>query len=314
VDKAQGEVAAHRAAFDRVHNELLALQGTQTQHAERHAEEVGTLKAQATALAARRDELTQQKADLERDRDELRGRLDTAQRTLAQREEALGVQKRTLAASERAHHEVHLVAESESRSLAAEKQRRVAAEQRIEQLTRDLETLARESQVSSPTSEVLALLFGKQEEMLTAELHDVRIHRDEAIAERELLSARILKLMAPGQYLEHAAAAGYDLTKDPLIRLKREEVVVESRLAAWQDAHKKRRRARRLDPEQTLDEQAYAAALSFRWKQINHPHLRRKQQPTWIAVGFLLDAESERYLLTLTQDRIDEMKKRLALG
>ena len=35
---------------------------------------------------------------------------------------------------------------------------------------------------------------------------------------------------------EHAAAAGYDLTKDPLIRLKREEVLVENRLVAWQDA------------------------------------------------------------------------------
>ena len=70
--------------------------------------------------------------------------------------------------------------------------------------------------------------------------------------------------------------------------------------------------ARRLDPEQTLDEQAYAAALSFRWKQINHPHLRRKRQPKWIAVGFLLDAESEKYLLTLTQERIEEMKRRVA--
>lgn len=45
--------------------------------------------------------------------------------------------------------------------------------------------------------------------------------------------------MAPGQYLEHAAAAGYDLTKDPLIRLKREEVLVENRLAALQQARNK---------------------------------------------------------------------------
>lgn len=88
--------------------------------------------------------------------------------------------------------------------------------------------------------------------------------------------------------------------------------MVENRLAAWQKANKKRRRARRLDPEQTLDEQAYAAALSFRWKQINHPHVRRKQQSRWIAVGFLLDAESERYLLTLTEERREEMKRKMA--
>ncbi len=151
-----------------------------------------------------------------------------------------------------------------------------------------------------------------RDDILTTELHQVRLHRDEAIAERELLSARILKLMAPGQYLEHAAAAGYDLTKDPLIRLKREEVRIEDRLAAWQEENRKRRRARRYDPEQTLDEQAYAAALSSRWKQKNHPHLRRKQKPRWLAVGFLLDAESEKYLLTLTQERIEEMQKKMA--
>lgn len=68
--------------------------------------------------------------------------------------------------------------------------------------------------------------------------------------------------MAPGQYLEHAAAAGYDLTKAPLIRPKREETLVESRLAAWQQANKKSHRARRFDPGQTVDEQAYAATPS----------------------------------------------------
>lgn len=139
----------------------------------------------------------------------------------------------------------------------------------------------------------------------------MRRHRDDAITERELLAARILKLMAPGQYREHATAAGYDVTQDPLIRLKRNKVLVENRLAAWPESHGKRRRARRLDPEQTLDEQAYAAALSSRWKQIDHPHPRRKHPPKWVAVGFLLDAESERYLLTLTEERIEEMRRKM---
>lgn len=312
-DKAQGAAAENRAALDRANNDLSELQSAHAQHAKQHGEEVALLKEKAAALVALREDLVKQKAEITRDYDELRGRVESAERALAQRDDDLSLQRRTLAASERAHQEVHAVAESESRSLRAEKERRIAAEQRVEQLTRDLETLARETGSSSANnSEIMALLFGKQEELLTAELKEVRTHRDEAIAERELLSARILKLMAPGQYLEHAAAAGYDLTKDPLIRLKREEVLVENRLAAWQDAHKKRRRARRLDPEQTLDEQAYAAALAFRWKQINHPHLRRKQQPKWIAVGFLLDGESEKYLLTLTQERIEEMRKRVA--
>lgn len=312
LEKVQGEAAEHRAALDRQSKDLQEVRAAQTQHLKKHAEEVDTLKAQTTALIALRDELTKQKTELTRDRDELRGRVEHVERTVAQRDEDLSLQRRNLAASERAHQEVHIVAESESRSLRAEKERRIAAEKRVEQLSLDLDKLVSKRQEETTDAEIMTLLLTKQEELFSEELKEVRTHRDEAIAERELLAARILKLMAPGQYLEHAATAGYDLTKDPLIRLKREEVLVENRLAAWQDAHKKRRRARRLDPEQTLDEQAYAAALSFRWKQINHPHLRRKRQPKWIAVGFLLDAESEKYLLTLTQERIEEMKRRVA--
>lgn len=312
LEKVQGEAAEHRSALERQSKDLLEVRAAQTQYIKKHAEEVATLKAQTTALLALRDDLTKQKAELTRDRDELRGRVEHAERTLAQRDDDLSLQHRNLAASERAHQEVHLVAESESRSLRAEKERRIAAEKRVEQLSLDLDKLVNKRQEETTDTEIMTLLLAKREELFTEELKEVRTHRDEAIAERELLAARILKLMAPGQYLEHAAAAGYDLTKDPLIRLKREEVLVENQLAAWQDAHKKRRRARRLDPEQTLDEQAYAAALAFRWKQINHPHLRRKRQPKWIAVGFLLDAESEKYLLTLTQERIEEMKRRVA--
>lgn len=313
VDKAKDEAAESRATLERVNKDLGELRTAHAQQVKQHAEEVSTLKANAAALTTARDELLKQNTDLTRARDELRSRAENAERTLAQRDEELNQQRRNLTASERAHQEVHIVAESESRSLRAEKERRLAAERRVEQLSLDLDRLVvGKSPEETTTSDLMALLLTKQEELLTAELKEMRLHRDEAIAERELLAARILKLMAPGQYLEHAAAAGYDLTKDPLIRLKREEVLVENRLAAWQEAHKKRRRARRLDPEQTLDEQAYAAALSFRWKQINHPHLRRKRHPKWIAVGFLLDAESEKYLLTLTQERIEEMKRRVA--
>lgn len=259
--------------------EASELRNAQVRAAERAAGELRAMTAQRDELAAQRESLTRQNTELGQRRGELASQLEAAERNLTQRDGELQKQRQNFAAVERAHQEVHVVAASESRSLRAEKERRIAAEQRIEQLA--------------------------------AERKEVRQHRDDAIAERELLAARILKLMAPGQYLEHAAAAGYDLTKDPLIRLKREEVLVENRLAAWQEAGKKSRRARRLDSEQTLDEQAYAAALSFRWKQINHPHLRRKQQPRWIAVGFLLDAESERYLLTLTEKRNEQMKGKM---
>lgn len=294
-------------------HQLSMLRQTHAEFAVKHAEETRMRAAREETNSSRYNHLAQQNAALLQSREELHRRAMTAERTLTERDNELKQHRQNLAAAERAHQEVHSIAESTSRSLHIEKERRDAAERRIEQLTHELDRLARESQEMRRPDEQRDLI-GMRDNILTAELHEVRLHRDEAIAERERLSARILKLMAPGQYLEHAAAAGYDLTKDPLIRIKREEVLIEHRLAEWQDANKKRRRARRLDPEQTLDEQAYAAALSFRWRHIDHPHLRRKQKPRWIAVGFLLDGDSEAYLLTLARERIEDMRGRLAAG
>lgn len=297
-------------ALQQARGELSTLRQSRTRQAEEHAQEVGKLKSQAAALTAQREQLAEQIKALSTSAEGLRARAERAETTLAQRDEELSVQHRNFVAAEQAHKEVHIVAESESRSLSAEKSRRLAAEQRVEQLTRELERLARASRLEEGGHQQLSL-FGPREEVLWAELRDVRSHRDAAIAERELLSARILRLMSPGKYLEHAAAAGYDITKDPLIRLKREEVLVEGQLAALQASKKKRRRARPYDPAETLDEQAYAAALTFRWKQINHPHKRRKQKPTWVSVGFLLDAESEKYLALLTEERIEEIERKI---
>lgn len=113
---------------------------------------------------------------------------------------------------------------------------------------------------------------------------------------------------APGQYQHHAAAIGYDFTRDPLLALMRQEVLTSDRYADWQARHCLRRTARRRDPAQTLDEQAYAAAIAARWRLIDHPHVRLADRPTWRLLGCLLDERSERYLLTLTQERIDELR------
>lgn len=306
---AQRQLSEHVATS----HQLTALQQTYSDLVVKQAEEASVRAVREEALSSKYDLLSQQNAGLLQARDDLHHRVMTAERTLAERDSELKGKQQHLAATERAHQEVYSVAESNSRSLQLEKERRAAAELRIEQLTYEVDRLERESQGRDYPGEQ-ANLFCRRDDILTAELHEVRLHRDEAIAERERLSARILKLMAPGQYLEHAAVAGYDLTKDPLIRIKREEVLIEHRLAEWQESNKMRRRARRLDPEQTLDEQAYAAALSFRWKHINHPHLRMKQKPRWMAVGFLLDGDSESYLLTLSQERIEDMRKKLAAG
>lgn len=46
--------------------------------------------------------------------------------------------------------------------------------------------------------------------------------------------------------------------------------------------------------------------------QSKHPPLGGKQQPKWVAIGFLLDAESEQNLLTLKEERITEMQRKMA--
>jgi hypothetical protein len=53
-----------------------------------------------------------------------------------------------------------------------------------------------------------------------------------------------------------------------------------------------------------------AAAMAFRWKYVDHPHnWQKEQRPKWIIVGFLLDDETEQYLLKLSYRRIERMKK-----
>ena len=66
---------------------------------------------------------------------------------------------------------------------------------------------------------------------------------------------------------------------------KRVEILVEAELAEVQRTEKPNGRARGLDIEQTVDEQAYAAAMAFRWQHINRPHRERRGKTKWIVVG-----------------------------
>lgn len=138
--------------------------------------------------------------------------------------------------------------------------------------------------------------------------------RDKLDAEREQLAARLLEWMSPGQYLEHAAAADYDITKDPLIRIKAEEIRIENELSRKQAEEKEEGKdtkatARALDPKQTVVEQAYAAALSDRWGIKHKPH-RRHRNVEWSVVGILLDEPSEEYLMKRAQRRIAWMRRK----
>lgn len=205
--------SAFRAVFEQearvqtARSEADELRKAQARDAERAASDLRTLTTQREELVKQRNALSRQNDEQIRRREELTSRLETVERTLSQRDDALKKQLQNFAAAERAHKEVHVVAESESRSLRAEKERRIAAEQRIEQLTCDLEQMARSSQFpSNPDTD--AALIKMRDDLLAAELLEVRRHRDDAIAERELLAARILMLMAPGQYWRPGWKAG----------------------------------------------------------------------------------------------------------
>ena len=238
-----------------------------------------------------------------------RQRAEVAERDAAQRDNDLRQQQRDFAAVEKAHRETHQVAASESRSLQAERERRVAAEQRVQQLILELEALARERQSAEGGARLPD--FDKQLAMLLDENREVRGHRDQIDAERAHLAARLLRWMSPGQYREHAAVGGYAIDRDPLIQLKREEILVEHRYFAWQVAKNKDRRARELDPEQTLIEQAYAAAMSARWSLIHKPHRRLKNGLKWIVIGFQVEPEGESHLQALVRGRMERMERNM---
>ena len=250
---------------------------------------------------------------LNRKYEELRSRFDESERALKSRDGELTKQRQSFTASERAHQEIHATADSTMRSLVEERNRRITAERHVEQLRQELRRLIMTPPSLLSEAQRLALLDLHQD-LLATELREVKHHRDIAVEEQARLAARLLELMSPGRYLEHAAAAGYDITTDPLIKRMQESVLIEGQLAQWQRATGKRQRARAFDNQQTLVEQAYAAAIKERWKHIDHPHKSFRKTPYWLATGILLDEESERHLLKVTEDRVAVMQQKIGSG
>ena len=245
--------------------------------------------------------------------EELRVRYDESERALQLRDGELTTQRQSFTASERAHREIHTTADSVVRSLAEERNRRITAERHVEQLRQELRRIIMMPPSLLGEAQRLTLL-DLHHNLLSTELQEVKHHRDFAVEEQQRLAARLLQLMSPGRYLEHAAAAGYDITTDPLIKRMQESVLVEGQLAQWQRATGKRKRARAFDMDQSLVEQAYASAIKERWKHIDHPRQSFRGTPYWLVTGILLDEESERHLLKVTEDRIATNQQKIGLG
>lgn len=234
-----------------------------------------------------------------------------AEQALAQKDRELSELRTRLSRCERAHEEVAGVAAELQRSLKTEKDRRLGLEQ---QLARFLNPATQGGSMSRPATWDAESAWRAQQraDQLVLELEQLRLHRDQVLTERERLSARILRLMMPGQYLSHAAGAGYDPTTDPLIHQMRTELPVLDRYAGWQSVYMKRVTARTLDAEKTLDEQCIEAALAARWRLTNRPLKRLRGKPSWRIIGMLSDEKSERLLLTLSAERVAEMQRRMA--
>ena len=250
------------------------------------------------------DSLRQDVEELESEEEELRRQSNETSR-LVKECEAL---RSRLAQTERAHKEVSEVADSQRRTIRYEQQRRTELEKQLDQALKAPKTPPKEHDTGMTETAWAAHLRAEQ---LAVENQRLRMHRDAVAHERERISNRILRMMSPGQYLDHAASAGYDPTKDPLIQRKIDELRVLDRYSRWQKRYMRRVTARRLKEERPIDEQAIEAALTDRWKLITKPLVSLRSEPKWIIIGFLLDERSEAFLRKQSRDRATGMERRM---
>jgi hypothetical protein len=340
----KAEAIELRAALARANAELARERERYERDAANRAVQFRALEAEAAAITSRRDDLHRQNVELARRFDEAnahaeraqaetatvrtslerataetatqRQRAEAAERLAEQWDQDLRKRQRDLEVVQRAHRDTHLVAASESRSLQAERARRMAAEQRVAQLLLELEALAQKRRLEE-NEQALPSSLDRQLALLLAENREVRSHRDEIDAEREHLAARLLDWMSPGKYRDHAAAADYKPERDPLVLLKREELLIEHRHYLWQKEHGIKRQARELDLEQTLMEQAYAAAMSARWRLIHKMHAQLKgdrKSLEWVVIGIQLQPKGESYLEKLTRGNIARIERDMRTG
>lgn len=250
--RAESELTKKRSELGRAQAELAETRRAQAQRSVEQESTLREIRAQVADLASARAELTRQINELKATAEQFQSRAEQSEQTLQQRDEEL-TQERKKGTD----------AELLRRRLEAEQERRVAAEERIEQLLAHSGPAERAPEPADPPVSVVSS-------------------------------------GALGQYQQHAAAGEYDPARDPLFELMRRDVLVADRYADWQARNMERVTSRRRDREQTLEEQAYAAALAASWRLIAHPHQRPGTIPTWSRLGYLLDDKSEQDLLTIT--------------
>jgi hypothetical protein len=273
--RAEHETKKSRSDLGRAQADLAEARKINEQKNAEHVAKLRELQEQIGELSRARHDLTEQIKTLKASVEKLKNRAEQTETTLHHRDEELHRERQQSTEAKQARQDSESVVDLLRRRLEAEQKRRVAAEERIEQL-------------------LGTGIVGRQP------------HSD-------MPPPPIVPHNSHGLYQRHASAAGYDYLQDPLFDLMRRDVLVADRYADWQTRHMGRIGARRRDPNQPLDDQAYAATLSARWRLVDHPHLRLGTPPQWRLLGFLLDERSERYLRMIMQERIDEMQSRLGV-
>lgn len=301
-------------------------------HMRRRAEQA---EQSSRDLQQRQSEQTEELTVLRRENEELRRQLEEAQRAQTEGtddEKPPGATpgrrgKRQPGASadrpeqdlatrlrhcQQTYRELSAVAE-ELRRIHEDERRRSAEQDRLLQEALRLAVEGEPPHSGEWTAESAARVQ-RRAELLATENELLRRSNAEIAAERQLLSARLLSILLPGQAGTHASGLNYEVGRDPLIPQKRAELTLLDTYAVWQSKHMRHVTARTLDPNKTLDEQALEAALAVRWRLITQAPLEvrnRRQPPRWVSLGFCLDLASERYLLRQSQRKMAEMEERM---
>ena len=101
-------------------------------------QELKELRRELEEQRPSKERVSAEQEELNRQLEELRLRFEENAQSLMRHESELTKQRQDFAASERAHREIHATADSIVRSLAEEKNRRIAAERHVEELRQEL--------------------------------------------------------------------------------------------------------------------------------------------------------------------------------
>ena len=119
---------------------------------------------------------------------------------------------------------------------------------------------------------------------------------------------RVLQqLIARGMSVETSPANGsndYSRAQTDLYVQMQRELMIRDRFAEWEETHRRRGTERRVDPLRPLSAQALDATIAVRWQFFANPPLSFRRRPRWEVEGILLDPRSERFLISLSQERI----------